>query len=140
MPSAEEELSIQSRASLDALLRIIDEQIAAIELREIPKPVGRVDDFKPTIALQAEVEQLCAKRAVNMREQQLWMVEAERAIRENNDERAKEALTRHAEHLRLAQEADALLTEFRSLITDVRRSLSVANEPGDSAAAKDAGY
>lgn len=140
MPSAEEELSIQSRASLDALLRIIDEQIAAIELPDIPKPAGRIDDPNPALALQAEVEQLCAQRAVNMREQQLWMVEAERAIRENNDERAKEALTRHAEHLRLALEADALLTEFRSLITDVRRSLSVANEPGDSAAAKDAGY
>ena len=139
MPSAEEELGTQARASLDALLRIIDEQIAAIALPEIPKPAGRVDDSMPMTALQAEVELLCAQRAVNMREQHRWMVEAERAIRENNDVRAKEALTRHAEHLRLAQEADALLTEFRSLITDVRRSLSVANEPGDNAAAKGAG-
>lgn len=139
MPSTEEELSTQSRASLDALLHIIDEQIAAIELPEIPRPAGRIGDSKSTIALQAEVEQLCAQRAVNMREQHRWMVEAERAIRENNDVRAKEALTRHAEHLRLAQEADALLTEFRSLITDVRRSLSPTNEPGDNAAAKDAG-
>ena len=124
MPSAEEELDTQARASLDALLRFIDEQIAAIELPEIPKPAGRVDDPRPTVALQVEVEQLCVQRAVNMREQHRWMVEAERAIRENDDVRAKDAVTRHAEHLRLAQEADALLAEFRSLITDFRRSLS----------------
>ena len=139
MPSAEEDLSGHAHASLDALLRIIDEQIAAIELPEIPKPSGRVEESKPAFALPAEVEQLCAQRAVNMREQQRWMVEAERAIRENNDVRAKEALARHAEHLRLAQEADALLTEFRALITDVRRSLSVATELGDTAAVNDAG-
>jgi hypothetical protein len=59
-----------------------------------------------------------------MREQHHWMVEAERAIRENDDVRAKDALARHAEHLQLAQKADAMLMEFQALISDVRRSLS----------------
>ena len=124
MPSAEEELDAQARASLDALLRDLDRQIAAIELPEIPKPVGEVNLSMPTTALQDEVEQLCEARAVNMREQHRWMVEAERAIRENDDVRAKDALARHAEHLQLAQKADAMLMEFQALISDVRRSLS----------------
>jgi phage shock protein A len=80
-------------------------------------------------SLVAQGEQLCTQRAVNVRELHRWFVEAERAVRESDDARAKEALTRHAEHLRLAQEADALLAEFRTLIADVRRSLATSDEP-----------
>ena len=139
MPSVEEELATQSRASLDALLRSIDEQIAAIELPEIPKAAGRLEDTKPTTALQAEVAHLCRQRAVNIREMHRWMVEAEQAIRGDDDLRAKDALARHTEHLRLAQQADAELTEFRSLIADVLRSLSPANERDTDGVGKNAG-
>ena len=129
MTSAEDELGTKTFASLDALLRALDEQIAAIELPKIPKPVGPAGDPGPAIeSLVAQVEQLCTQLALNTREQERWMVEAERAIRENDDVRAKAAFARHAEHLRLAQEADTLLSEFRSLITDVRSSLT---QPGD---------
>jgi hypothetical protein len=124
----ENELGMQARASLDALLRALDEQIAAVKLPAIPKPGGRAGDPGTAIeTLVAQVEQLCTQRAVNTREMSRWFVEAERAVREDDDVRAKAALERHAEHLQLAQEADALLTEFRSLITDVRCSLAQAD-------------
>lgn len=140
MNSAEEELGTNARASLDALLRKLDEQIAAIELPEIPKPGGRVDGAMPTLeSLEVQVEQLCTQRAVNMREQHRWMVEAERAIRENDDVHAQDALARHAKHLRLAQEADALLAEFRLLITEVRQLLSKATDSSSVSVSKDAG-
>ena len=129
MPSAEEELGTQARASLDALLRRLDEQIGAIKLPEIPRPTGRANDPVPAMeSLLRQVEDLCTQRAVNIREQERWFIDAERAFREDDDVRAKDSLARHAEHLRLAQEADALLTEFRALIIDVRRSLSPTNE------------
>ena len=47
MASAENELGTQARASFDALLRKLDEQIAAVELPEIPKPGGRAGDPRP---------------------------------------------------------------------------------------------
>ena len=124
MTPADDARGTQTLASLDALLRALDDQIAAVELPEIPKPSGRAGDPSPVIeSLLAQVEQLCTQRAVSMREQHRWSVEAERAIRVNDDMRAKDALARHAEHNRLAREAEALLAEFRSLITDVRTSL-----------------
>lgn len=124
MTSTKEEPGLQPSTALDALIRVFDEQIAAIGLPEIPRPVGDVDGSRVTAALQAEVDELCDQRALNWREQERWMVEAQRAISEGDDVRAREAMTHHAEHLRLAQEADALLTEFQTLITEVRRSLS----------------
>lgn len=124
MTSAEDELGTKTLAWFDALLRALDERIAAVEMPEIPKPSGRGDPSPAIESLLIQVEQLCTQRAVNTREQQRWMVETERAIRKNDDVRAKEALGRHAEHLRLAQEADTLLNEFRVLIADVRRSLT----------------
>ena len=105
--------------------RAVDERIASLELPEIPKPDGEVDGTRFTVALQAEVEQLCGQLTLNMREQQRWMVEAECAILEHDDVRAQAALTRHAEHLRLAQEADSLLMEYRRLVIEVRRSLPI---------------
>ena len=138
--SAEDELGAHTRASLDAFLRALDEKIAAIELPLIPKPGGQLGDANPTMdALLGQVEQLCTQRAVNVREQHRWFVEAERAIREDDDVRAKEALARHAEHLQLAQDADAQLTEFRSLITDVLRTLSQEDDSATGAQGKDAG-
>ena len=53
------------------------------------------------------------------------MTLAERSIRINDDAAAKEALVKHAEHLRLFHEADEQLTEFRELITEVQRVLSM---------------
>ena len=122
--SAEAQQGVQARASLDELLRVIDAQIAAIDLSDLPKPAGRNNESVATAALRAEVEQLCEQRVVSIREQHRWFLEAERAIRENDDARAMDALTRHAEHLRLAQQAEAQLNEFRSLIADALRSLS----------------
>ena len=128
MTSGERERGAHARASLDARLRAIDKQIAAVELPKIPKPGGREGDPGAAMAsLEAQVEQLCTQRAVNVRELNRWFVEAERAVRESDDVRAKEALARHAEHLRLAQEADALLAEFRLLIAEVRRSLETSD-------------
>ena len=130
MTSGAHERGAHASASLDARLRAIDEQIAAVELPEIPKPRGREGDTGAALeSLAAQVEQLCTQRAVNGRELNRWFVEAERAVRESDDVRAKEALARHAEHLRLAQEADTLLAEFRSLIADVRRSLETSDGP-----------
>jgi hypothetical protein len=124
MSSAEDDLAAHASGSLDAFLRALDEQIASIELRDIPRAVGQQAKVHPAIeALAAQVEQLCTQRAINTHEQQRWMVESERAIRAGDDEHAQEALARHAEHLRLAQEADAMLAEFRILIADVQRSL-----------------
>jgi hypothetical protein len=122
--SAEEKHAAHSTSALDAFLRALDERIAAVPLPEIPRTEGQRDAHAPAIeALAREVEQLCTERAVNVRELERWFVEAERAIRANDDEHAREALKRHAEHLRRAQEADAMLSEFRALIAEVRRSL-----------------
>jgi phage shock protein A len=73
--------------------------------------------------LSAQIDRLCEQREVNAREAQYWMTLTERAVRTDDDVTAKEALTRHAEHLKQFYEADAELNEFRALLTDVIRLL-----------------
>lgn len=119
-----------TRSAFDARLRAVDAQIAAVELPDMPKPSGPAGVQSPALeSLEAQVEQLCAQRSTNLREHHRWFNEAERAIRENDDALAKNALMRCSEHLQLAQEADALLTEFRALITEMQRSLAQSH-PG----------
>ena len=114
-----------TRSALDARLRAVDALIAAVELPDIPKPTEPAGGQGPALEfLEAQIEQLCTQRELNSRETLRWCNEAERAIRENDDVRAKDALTRYAEHSQLAQEADAQLTELRALITEVRGSLA----------------
>lgn len=125
MVPAEGDIGTHASTSPDALLRALDAQIASVALARMPTPGGPAGDPGPAMeTLSVQVEQLCTQRAVNTRELQAWMLEAEVAARSNDDVRAKEALVRYAEHLRLAQEADALLAEFRSLITEARHALS----------------
>ena len=110
------------------MLRMLDEQIGAIELRVIPKPEGQ-GELGPAIeSLEAEIEQLCRQRADNVREHHRWFAAAERSVLAGDDVMAKEAFSNSEKHLQLAREADALLAEFQGLIRDTRRSLSNEDE------------
>jgi hypothetical protein len=127
--AAEDEPAVNAGSSLDARLRALEQRIAAIELPEIPRPGSGPQHQRKAAevihALSAQIDDLCTQRELNSREAQRWVALAERSVRADDNERAKEALTRHAEHLRLFHEADAQLNEFRALLAEVRRVLSV---------------
>jgi hypothetical protein len=122
--------SVHASGSLDALRRSLDELLASVPLAAIPNVASGQDSSHLAVeSLAAQVEQLFAQRVGNRRELRHWLAESERAVRAKDDVRAMEALSRYAEHLRLVQEADAMLTEFRSLIADVLQSLQPVDRP-----------
>ena len=130
MASDEDKLAARAGASLDARLRDLERRIADIQLPEIPRPgSGPLHPRRAAAVIQelvAQIDALCEQRGVNSREAQYWMTWAERSVRTNDDIRAKQALARHAEHLKRFHEADAQLIEFRALLTEVRLIVSNA--------------